>query len=280
MLLAEFNEHLPEDKKLKFGDDLPEGITEKQISTFLNISNQIHGNMDADTQMFWKRYLVGKVFTKFQTHVSAKATNLFLKPGKYQRYEEIYMDDPNTGQPLWIKVSKDPETGEFITTYTTDYNDPDCIKQRAIKLDIVGEAGTFYALKDAFKLLSSENRAEDWETLKNDEAKMRGLRFLVSDLFCFLTMGLFASLAGLKAMRKEDRFKYDIMKEMLVTPTTENNPLLLAMGVINTINAPITSISKKWATNTMDFITSENYHLKNYVYNTYGFGKFVGPFLN
>jgi hypothetical protein len=70
------------------------------------------------------------------------------------------------------------------------------------------------------------------------------------------------------------------MKEMLITPTTENNPLLLAMGVINTINAPITSISKKWATNTMDFITSENYHLKNYVYNTYGFGKFVGPFLN
>jgi hypothetical protein len=280
MLLAEFNEDLPEGEKLKFGDDLPEGVTTKQVNTYLNISNQIHGNLDSDTQMFFKRFLVGKMFTKFQTHLSAKINNFMLTPGKYQRYEEIYMDDPVTGEPLWVKVSKDPETGEFKTTYTTDYNDPDCIKQRAIRQEAVEEAGTWYALKDAVKILYSDNKAEDWETLKNDEARMRGLRFMFADLFMYLTMGLFASILGLKAMRKEDRFKYDLITETLVTPTKENSLIEAFNSIAGMFNDPTSSITRRTLRESINFMTNDNYQLINYIYNTSGAGKVVGPFLN
>ena len=65
MMREEFNKDLPSGEKLKFGDPLPEGMTESKVKTIKNISNQIHGNMDKDTSMHVNRYFLGKILLKF-----------------------------------------------------------------------------------------------------------------------------------------------------------------------------------------------------------------------
>jgi hypothetical protein len=83
MMLDEFNEDLPEDQKLKFGDALPQGITDKQVESIKNVSNQIHGNMDTDNWHHLNNYSWSKVMFKFMNHIPSKMLHAFLTPGKY-----------------------------------------------------------------------------------------------------------------------------------------------------------------------------------------------------
>jgi hypothetical protein len=77
MMLNEFNENRADEDKLKFGDALPEVMTSKQITTIKNIANQIHGNMDSDSQMLLRRFFLGSTFSKYLSFASAKVMNWF-----------------------------------------------------------------------------------------------------------------------------------------------------------------------------------------------------------
>lgn len=280
LLLEEINAERENngEEKLQFGDNLPDGISENKVKTIKNISNQIHGNMDSDTSMHFRRYFSGKIFTKFQTFLSAKIMNFTLKPGKYQVMEENYAVDENTGEPLYLKRVFNPETQDYDFIPTTDYNDPDCTKQRVVKYQMKQEAGTMYALLDMFEILSKpENRSERWMEFKHDDAKIAGLKFMIGDLILMLLMSILGSSMALPELRRKSPLTADMINAMAINPTLENNPVVLLTNALGIIDSPTISINKKILNRTINYLTKDDYTTKEYLYN-FGFGKFGGFF--
>lgn len=276
MLLEEYNEHA--DEKLKFGDDLKDGISENKVKTIKNVSNQIHGNLDSDTCMHWRRYFSGKIFTKFQTFLSAKILNFTLTPGKYQMMEENYEVDDLTGKPLYLKRVYNPETQGYDFEYTTDIKDPDCTGQRVLKQQERQEAGTLYAILDMFEILSDpENRSERWLELTNNEAKIANLKFMIGDLILLLLMSILGAGLSLPELRRDNKLAADVLNAMVINPTRENNPIILMSNALGIIDSPTISINKKAINKTIDYLTNEDTTTKEYLYN-FGFGKYSGFF--
>ena len=279
MMREEFNKDLPSGEKLKFGDPLPEGMTESKVKTIKNISNQIHGNMDKDTSMHVNRYFLGKILLKFQTFVSAKALNYTLTPGKYQLMEERYAYDEATGLPLYLKMVKDPETGEITMEETTDLNDPMCTKQRVLRMQERQEAGALYAIRDVIEILKNpENRSSQWEEFLKDESKVAGLKFMIGDLFMLLIAAILASAMGMDSLKSKEPFSAAMLEAALIRPAQENNMFTLSSGILNVIDPVAFSINGRVLNNTISFITNDNEESKDYLYKTFGFGKFLGMF--
>jgi hypothetical protein len=65
MLMEEFNKTRADGDKLKFGDDLPDGICDVQVDTIKNLANQIHGTMDPETKMHASQYWWAQMMLKF-----------------------------------------------------------------------------------------------------------------------------------------------------------------------------------------------------------------------
>lgn len=278
MMLEEHNSLVPDDQKLKFGDPLPEGISNSRIATIKNISNQIHGNLDSETSAHIQRYFYGKIFTKFQTFLSAKILNYTLKPGKYQLMEENYAKDPETGKQLYLKRTLNPTTGEYEMTTTTDLDDPDCTKQPVIEMQERQEAGTLYALREIFDILSNpENRSEKWMEFQQDDAKLAGLKFMLGDLLMLLLTSIFGSMAALPELRKTDPLTADAINAMFINPSKENNPIILLSNALKVIDSPTVAINKKAFSNTVNYLTNEDFKTKEYFYK-FGFGKYSGFF--
>lgn len=281
MMFSEFNDRRRRVGKelLKFGDPLPDGFTESQIESIINIMNQIHGNMDSDTSAQVRNYFLGRTMLKFKTYLSSKVLNNLLKPGKYQNFEasEVYEGDPETGKPIYLKLIKNPD-GTISTGYTTDYDDPDCTKQRVIKMQPRWEAGACYAFKDLFMILMDpENRSNRWKELKHDPAKMAGIQFLMADALHLLLVGLFAGLFDIPEMRENAPFSADMLKAASDI-SKENNPLLIASSIIDIFNPIDIQITEKVAQKTFNFLTDEDTSTIDYFARTVGAGKFTKYF--
>lgn len=281
MMLSEFNDRRRRVGKelLKFGDPLPDGFTESQIESIINIMNQIHGNMDSDTSAQVRNYFLGRTMLKFKTYLSSKLLNNLLTPGKYQNYEaqELYEGDPETGKPLYLKLIRNPD-GTVSTGYTTDYDDPDCTRQKVVKMQPRWEAGACTAFKDLFMILKDpENRSARWKNLKDDPAKMAGIHFLLADALHLMLVGIFAGLFDIPEMRESAPFSADMLKAASDI-SKENNPLLIASSVIDIFNPIDIQITEKVAQKTFTFLTDQDAEIEDYLSRTVGAGKFTKYF--
>ena len=279
MMLEAFNSDIIDDhKKLKFGDPLPDGFAPKQITSIQNLANLIHGNLDSDTQMHARTYLAGKVFLKFINFIGSKATAWTLSGGKYSLVEPKYETDPETGNPLYIKVVKDEQGNVVGTTTTTDYNDS--TGQKVVLLDSRYEVGAMYAFKDLYNVLTasdSETRKKNWENLKEDDHKMASLQFHIADLFLFLMAGIAAAMIDWPELKKENGTEY-LMAQAMRGALSANNPISIVSTVMNGLDPAALKVNTKLLNNTFKFATNDDYELKQYLANTLGAGKILNLF--
>jgi hypothetical protein len=59
---------------------------------------------------------------------------------------------------------------------------------------------------------------------------------------------------------------------------SDNNPITLASGVLSAINPVTFAINGKILDSTVSWLTSEDYSARSYLYNSFGFGKWLGFF--
>lgn len=277
IMRAEFNA-TPGMEQIKPGDPLPSAFTVKQIESIRSMSNQIHGHMDSNTQMHFKRYLMGKIMLKFQTYLGAKVLNYTLAEGQYNRYENRYKVDPATGKDVYITMSKDPETGEWIPGETTDYSHPDCIKERALENFTRMEEGIAYSIWEGLKIVfNPENRDLNLANLKENDARMANIKFFVADLFSMASIIAILAAFGLSGFSDDDdegtKLQRDLAK-IVKGVAIEDSPLTLVNTVSRFVNSPDLSIATKHVKNSMNVVVNPEFHANEW-FQGFGFGKAV-----
>ena len=133
-------------------------------------------------------------------------------------------------------------------------------------------------MRDIWTILTDkENRAMNIEVLKNDPAKVAGLKFMIADSLLLL-IGMVAMLAiDIPEMRKDEPVTADLLRSFANMPQ-ENNPFLIINNVLSIIDPSALAINAKVFNNTMKYISNDNYETGDYLYNSYGLGKWSGFF--
>jgi hypothetical protein len=130
------------------------------------------------------------------------------------------------------------------------------------------ESGMFYALTDLLHAMrDSENRQTILEDFKNDPVKQANMIALLQDLIAILLSFIATTFLMSDDMRKDERFKYDMMYAMLVNPANDNNPVKVASGILDVFNTTTGNFNKQLVSDVFGCFTNNDNGVKNFTSN-------------
>ena len=163
-------------------DDLPRAYTTKESESIHQEANTLFGYMDSDIKSLYLKKTIFIYLHQFQTYLSAKKNQWFLKRGKYAEGNYTHLKDAVTGELLYKQFN--PETGEFIGL-TTEANEHPHIVWTGRTVE-----GILWSLVDLFNVTDLGSLKEAW----NDPVKLRNLVIASQDLAWILLLMFLASL--------------------------------------------------------------------------------------
>lgn len=103
-----------EARNMNEDDDLPMAFTDLEASKIIQEANTLFGYMDNDNKSLWFRKGIGILLGQFQTYISAKKNQYFLKPDVYnqgkwvlkknEKGEQLYKAYDDSGNPIETTV--------------------------------------------------------------------------------------------------------------------------------------------------------------------------------
>lgn len=153
-----------------YEENLPQAYTTKEAEAIRQESNSVFGYMDHDTKSLYLKKGLSIFLFQFQTFLSAKKNQYFLKRGDYNQGHWVHVTD-DAGNKLYWEVTTDTE-GNTIKVKTTE-NTGDPI------LDWQGKImeGIAWSIRDLFNFTKPEKMKEAW----SDPVKRRNLLLALED---------------------------------------------------------------------------------------------------
>lgn len=169
------DEKTGEYRPLTMEDDLPEAFTTKEVQKAVQEANTMFGYMDHDTKsLIFKRGL-GTIIGQFQTYLTAKKNQYFLKRDVYNDGDFVH--------------KKDREGNLLYWEYYTDVNG---VEQRRLTTNVTDDPyiawegkimeGILWSIVDMANFVNSKNFKRAW----NDPVARRNLGYFMSDLLALL----------------------------------------------------------------------------------------------
>ena len=203
-------------------EDLPKAYTNLETNKMIQEANTMFGYMDQSNKSMYLKKGFGIIFGQFQSYISAKKNQWFLKRDVYNTGSWENKIDPVTGKKLYYKYLEDGSVVE--TTENTG------IPIKVWKGGMM--EGIFWTLVDIGNLsllFSEEGRKIYWQYFK-DPVKLRNLRLFAGDMaglafFALLNYLLFGNLKESEMNQMEIN-----ISKVLTNASKEFNPWAIFTG--------------------------------------------------
>lgn len=162
------------DSRGVYKEDLPQAYTEREAEMIRQESNSMFGYMDHDTKSLYLKKGIFLFIHQFQTFLSAKKNQWFLKRGVYNYGHWVHVtENPDgTGAKLYWKTIENPD-GTIERIKTTENTGEPIIDWQGKIME-----GIFWSLKDMFNFLDPKKAAEAWK----DPDKRRNFILFLEDV--------------------------------------------------------------------------------------------------
>lgn len=162
------------DSRGVYKDALPQAYTEEEAKMIKQESDSMFGYMDHDTKSLYLKKGLFLFLHQFQTFLSAKKNQWFLKRGVYDYGHWVHLtENPDgTGAKLYWKTIENPD-GTIERIKTTENTGEPIIDWQGKIME-----GIFWSLKDLFNFTNPKLAAEAWR----DPVKRRNLILALEDM--------------------------------------------------------------------------------------------------
>lgn len=152
-------------------DELPEAFTQKEADRAVQEANTMFGYMDHDTKSLVYKRGMGTILGQFQTYITAKKNQYFLKRGVYNDGKWVHKKDID-GNLLYFETYTDQNGQEQRRLTTNVTEEPYWAWEGKIM------EGILWSLIDMFNVSRPDQLVKAW----HDPVKLRNFGYVMSDM--------------------------------------------------------------------------------------------------